>query len=436
MEKDNYMFEKIRNLLGKKPETVPKGTVSLDDLPTWLDEQEKDCITRRAEAIATSRERIIRFEGDIRQLLTEFGEETSDEPHHHKVEQVNRHALPQFCKKIESELEGDFSEDDEAFYQEVAGLMDGCFKAFKGPGRYLHHLYPEEIKAFRQTIDHMGHELNRMTEIIRLSREHLARLAGVRDELSVREEMMKESLLASEEKEKYEIQFSYLTRDLEKLGSDLASLTSSAEYKTYMHLEEDIRKAEEQLHSVSESYESQIRNAIPVWKRAGKIFQEQGDGEHEKLMEDLVRLASSPRRQDDEIAQKVSSSSRALFSLFDNNLLVTKNTFEKHLFTTPDEYADKFTQVIQSIHTISGDLTRKQKEKEDNPALEKKAELTRLIESAEQKIHTMQEEETRRVEQLSSMDEKLGRSLETIREKFVECAGEGVILEIPEKSDE
>jgi hypothetical protein len=43
------------------------------------------------------------------------------------------------------------------------------FKAYRGPGRYLHHLYPEEIKVFRETWTRWAMNWNRMTDIIRIS---------------------------------------------------------------------------------------------------------------------------------------------------------------------------------------------------------------------------------------------------------------------------
>ncbi|NLV27466.1 MAG: hypothetical protein GXY48_09925 [Methanomicrobiales archaeon] len=430
------MLERIRNLISKKPEPKPGKTITLDELPAWLDMQEQNCIAERSIAIKASRERIITFEQDLRQLLNEFGEESVDEPHHHKVEQVNRHALPQFCKKIDSELEGDFSDDDEVFYQEVAGLMNGCFKAFKGPGRYLHHLYPEEIKEFRLTLDNMGHELNRMTDIIKNSREHLSHLQQVRDAFDERNEMIREFSRASEEQDKYKSTLLTLNENMENLQSDLTKLTSSSEYLNYTQLEEDIQKSEEQLHQHIESYESHLRNAVPVWKRAGKIFQEKGDDDHEKNMEDLVHMASAPRRQDDEIAQKVNTSARALFSLFENGSLQAKNTFEKHLFTTPDEYTVKLSQSVQNIHTISDDLKNKLEKRENSSVLEKKTEFNRLIENVGHEIRKVRDEESIRIERMSSMEEKMAKSLKNIQEKFDECCHDGSILVEPEKTDE
>ena len=96
------------------------------------------------------------------------------------MEQVNRHNLPQFKRKIESALDVTFSEDDEAYYRQVADMVDGCFKAYRGPGRYLHQIYADEVRLFRQSMDVIGKELNNLTDAIKTSRTRLQSIESVR----------------------------------------------------------------------------------------------------------------------------------------------------------------------------------------------------------------------------------------------------------------
>ena len=62
------------------------------------------------------------------------------------MEQVNRHALP-ILLKIEAELGGEFSENDEVFY-EVAGLINGV--SLPGGRAGIPHLYPDEVKSLNK----------------------------------------------------------------------------------------------------------------------------------------------------------------------------------------------------------------------------------------------------------------------------------------------
>jgi len=425
------MFESIKKIFSKTSEKAPRSAISLEDLSAWLDEKEAGCISRRNAASTSSRERLLKLEQDLHQLLTEFGEESSDEPHHHKVEQVNRHALPQFCKKIEAELEGEFSEDDEVFYREVAGLINGCFKAYRGPGRYLHHLYPDEVKVFKQTLDHMGHELNRMTEIIRISRERLMHIAEMRALLHNRDALIEEEAQAGAEEKKFEARLSELKTDLQKAGSELERLLASDSYASYLRLEEETGQIREQLEKARETWESQIRVALPVWKRGVKAFQEQAKPVDEKNMEDLIQAASSPRRDDDEIARLISLTAKPLFTLFESGIVQAKNSFEKHLFTNAEEYTKKFGEISISLHTLSEDLKRKKQDLEGNVLLEQKNHITQTITEAEKRIDELNQEEEKRKERLSSLKEKQRSILEELRKKFSEFTEEEMDLMLP-----
>lgn len=425
------MFESIKKIFSKTSEKAPRSAISLEDLPAWLDEKEAGCISRRNAASTSSRERLLKLEQDLHQLLTEFGEESSDEPHHHKVEQVNRHALPQFCKKIEAELEGEFSEDDEVFYREVAGLINGCFKAYRGPGRYLHHLYPDEVKVFKQTLDYMGHELNRMTEIIRISRERLMHIAEMRALLHNRDALIEEEAQAGAEEKKCEARLYELKTDIQKAGSELERLLASDSYASYLRLEEETGQIWEQLEKARETWESQIRVALPVWKRGVKAFQEQAKPVDEKNMEDLIQAASSPRRDDDEIARLISLTAKPLFTLFESGIVQAKNSFEKHLFTNAEEYTKKFGEISICLHTLSEDLKRKKQDLEGNVLLEQKNHITQTITEAEKRIDELNQEEEKRKERLSSLKEKQRSILEELRKKFSEFTEEEMDLMLP-----
>lgn len=428
------MFETIKKIFSKSSETKSNSIITLEELPSWLDEQEKDCITRRDTASTASREQLLILEKELHQTLTEFGEEAlDDEPHHHKVEQVNRHALPQFCRKIEAELKGDFSEDGEVFYQEFAGLINGCFKAYKGPGRYLHHLYPDEVKAFKQTLDQMGQELNRMTDMIRISRERLTQISDLRDILHERDVMQDESGIAITTGKQFEEQLSELTTSLSKAESDLENVTSSEEYSKYLHLQEEAEQVNSQLEKAHESFESQLRVAVPVWKRAEKAFQEQAKQTDEKNMEILIHLASSPRRDEDELSKKVAASASALFGLLDSGSLQSKNSFEKSLFTTAEEYSKKFADISTALCSLSDEQTKKKQQLDQSTIHEKKLQIVHQVDEISKMIEELNQEETKRKEKLSSLKERDTSSLKTLKEKFSLFTDGKVNLLLPEK---
>lgn len=378
------MFDSLKKIFSKKPAPVQRESITLDQLKGWLDDQEQDCINRRMVVSARAREHLMGLKQDLQTLLTEFGEETGDEPRHHKVEQVNRHNLPQFCKKIEIELKRDFSDDDETFYREIAGLINGCFKAYRGPGRYLHILYPDEVKAFRQTLDQMGQELNQMTDVMRISIEHLSRIEAVRDAVHEHDEIIAgyetiDDEIASVQKRRDEQETSLI-----HLIQEMETLKSSAEYREYVDILQEMEKLQKGLSETCEAADSLIRNSVPVWRRAARVFSEKGRLEDERKIEDLIQTAASPRRNDAELLNYAGDMADLLFGLFDSGSLQTKNSFEKSLFSSAEAYRGKIFSIKSSLIS-QAEKVQNDHEKTDNSVVFR--EEKRLIESIQNREH-------------------------------------------------
>ena len=168
-----------------------------------------------------------------------------------------------------------------------------------------------------------------------------------------------------------------------------------------------------------------------MWKRGVKAFQEQAKPVDEKNMEDLIQAASSPRRDDDEIARLISLTAKPLFTLFESGIVQAKNSFEKHLFTNAEEYTKKFGEISISLHTLSEDLKRKKQDLEGNVLLEQKNHITQTITEAEKRIDELNQEEEKRKERLSSLKEKQRSILEELRKKFSEFTEEEMDLMLP-----
>ena len=428
------MLKSIKNIFHKKQEITEVKSLTLKSLPDWLSEKEETCTSRRNEIYIKSREDLLRLEQDLKDLLDEFKEEPSGEPRHHKVEQVNRHALPQFIKKIESELKDEFSEDDEVFYQEIAALISGCYAAYRGPGRYLHHLYPDEVKAFRQTLDQMGQELNRMTEVMRISRERLSNINNVRDALSEREDLIEESNKSAEEEKSTETRYNKSIDNLEDLKTQFSELTSSDEYHCYETKQNELIKLEKTYKEKRESVESFIRTALPVWKRVSKTFKEQKKSDEEKKVEDLIRLASSAHRSDDELLYHIKITSGIIFSLFSSGVIHTKNSFEKVLFSHEEEYLGKISGLLKGSESSLTEQDRLRDELGRSDILRKKEQLEHEIKNLETDINSMKAGLLKMKERNSGVSEKIKNNNVTLREKFAELKEEDVELDTPDEN--
>jgi Skp family chaperone for outer membrane proteins len=259
---------------------------------------------------------------------------------------------------------------------------------------------------------------------VRISRERLTHISDMRTFIEEKNALEEENLRSDEDLQKYETRLHELDGELAKAQAELEKILASDIYASYLRLEEDTGQQGRQLEKLHESWESQIRIAIPVWKRSAKAFQEQGRTEDEKKMEELIHLASSPRRDDEKVAGEVSSTAESLFSLFDSGTLQAKNSFEKQLFTSAEEYTKRFNEVFTGLHALSADLDAKMQDLNANPAMEQKNRAAQEIGDVKRKIDDLNREEEKRKERLSSLAERKESVLEDLKKSFSEFAGE------------
>ncbi|MDD1730189.1 MAG: hypothetical protein LUQ50_14105 [Methanospirillum sp.] len=363
------MFKRISELF-KPKKTEPKSSqISLDDLPAWLDTEEQVCLTLRSEQFNDSREIIEKSRQDIIQLLKDFGvEEPSSELVHPKVEQVNRLNLPQFKKKVEDALAVEFAADDEAYYQQIAEMINGCFKAYKGPGRYLHHLYGDEVKLFRQLMDQIGKELNLLTESIKNSRIRLARIQSVRDGLQQLRSADDELASAASIKKEMDDKKADLERRIEQLSRDKENHQASSEYHAYTSALAVFDEEKKKSLELFETLDALIRTALPIWRRGLRIAQDEKKKDEEILLDHLIQTAVLQQYEDPEFTRLISSTSRMLFRSIDDESIPLKNSFEKSLFVSVESYTDQITGAARGWYTLEQQCQQHRDELGTHPA--------------------------------------------------------------------
>jgi len=365
------MFKRITELFRSKKQDSKANTTTLADLPAWLDTEEQTCISLRSEQFNDSREIIEKARQDILQLLAEFGaEDSAMEPMHPKVEQVNRHNLPQFKHKVEDALDVEFSDEDEAYYQQVAEMINSCFKAYRGPGRYLHHLYGDEVKVFRQLMDQIGKELNLLTEAIKNSRVRLARIDAVREGMRLVRDADDELAEVAAIRKEMDEKRSELVRRKEQLSRDRDLHAVSPEYSEYAAslaaFEEEKRRSLE----LFDALDALVRTALPIWRRALRIVQDERKKDEEKQLDRLIQEAVLQHYADPEFSRLIRSTSTEIFRSIESEAIPLKNSFEKSLYVNADAYVDQMTGAVESWHNAEEKCQHEREAIASHPAAE------------------------------------------------------------------
>ncbi|HWQ68002.1 MAG TPA: hypothetical protein VN372_14175 [Methanospirillum sp.] len=390
------MFNKIRELFKSKESRVQEKEITIEELSSWLECEEDACTCRRSEAIGESRLKILDSKKVICDLMSDFGCEDNEQPLHPKVEQVNRHNLPQFKRRIETAVEKEFSEDDEVFYRQVAEMVDGCFKAFQGPGRYLHHLYPDEVKLFRQYMDQTGRELNHLTEAIKESRDRLGRIKTIRSALEKLGHISSEEAVLSEQRCHTAQNRQVLEDDRGSRIREREGVAASDSYQEYVTRKSDLESARVRTLTLYDDLESLIRTALPVWRKGLRILQDQRRKDDEKMMDHLIQYAVLQKYQNEEFSNLVRSTASGLFEFIEKEEIPLKNSFEKSLFTRPDEYAEQIITALDEWADAEQSYRDEHHDLENHPAFKQLSAL-------DEKIHAIERE-------ISHLDEESGRS--------------------------
>lgn len=341
------MFKRLAKIFSPKKSEPNHRMLSLAELPEWLTAQEDDCTNRRSHRITTSRKLIEQVRQEILQLLQDFGVEETEEPLHPKVEQVNRHNLPQFKRKIEAALDVSFSDDDETYYAQVAEMIDGCFKAYRGPGRYLHHLYHDEIKLFRQSMDQIGKELNVLTEIIRTSRIRIGRIATVREALDQYTLAEDELQTALSSRDLLEDRKKDLLIQKDALFAEQDTLMQSGLYRDFQAQKEALEQDQRAVTHLFETLDGLMRNALPVWKKALRIVQDEHDRGTEKMLDQVIEYATLQKYGEEIFTSRLQSSADIIFPFLSDGRITLKNSFEKSLFASSGEYLHQTSEAVR-----------------------------------------------------------------------------------------
>ncbi len=386
------MFTRIARLFRQKKQEPESSVLEMEDLGGWLDAEEQSCISRRTEHINHSRDVISRARGDILTLLQTFGAEDTAEPLHPKVEQVNRHNLPQFRRKIETTLDITFSDDDETYYRQIAEMIDGCYKAYRGPGRYLHHIYPDEVKLFRQSMDQIGHELNRLTEIIKTSRIRLGRIATLRDACGRYTSAESEIAKVQEQERDLDQRRADRQAELDLLIRERDQALESPSVREYHEKREIIREEERRTGELFDALDSQVRTALVVWRKALRISQDDRDREKEKLLDQLIQLSVLVHYDDPGFLPLVRATAPAVYAGISSGSIPLRNSFEKSLFSDEEGYISQISSSLQAWLDLRHHYREEEKSLACHPAAETLSSYEHRISEQGKEIRNLEDE--------------------------------------------
>ncbi|HIJ06458.1 MAG: Uncharacterized protein XE11_1571 [Methanomicrobiales archaeon 53_19] len=412
------MFSRLRALLGR-PDTPPEAEViPFSSLPSWLDEQENEITSRIAGKFTAP---ITEFDlaiNSLEELIHAFEEEPSslDEEImlHPKVKSVLKTARPQTVRSLTQALEKKPSGDPEEYYAAATDILKGVIAAAKGPGKYLHLVYKEEMPQMRRIIKEMGRAVNDMTAALSTVTQERERIGEIRSRYQRLEEIERLLEEAEDRSQSGQEREASLIKDIKRAEAKLAAIST-------VLVREKLSSAERELEAALQSYAQVRAPAAGVIRRAEKLLKH-----HKSPTDALKPLQDLSERQvpDREISPDLEPALQTIRSLVTSGELQLKNRDEQQLFgdgTLPEQVKAASAEYWR----LEEQLRQIREEVESNPAVQ---EENRLV----QELDQMKKELSGIGTAAKSAEEEKGRLLEEqarLRDELQERLGKSVTVE-------
>jgi len=408
------MFSRLRALLGRPDEPPEAEVIPFSSLPSWLDEQENEIRSRIAGKFTAPMAEFEIALASLEELIHAFEEEPAglDEEImlHPKVKSVLKTARPQTVRSLRQALEKKPSGDPEEYYTAAADILKGVIAAAKGPGKYLHLVYKEEMPQLRRIIKEMGRAVNDMTAALAAGTKEREEIGGIRSRYQRLEEIDRLIGEAEDRAESAKEREASLIGNIERAEEELAGINTVA-------VRQKLSSAERELEAALQGYAQVRAPAAGVIRRAEKLLKH-----HKSPTDALKPLQDLCERHvpDKEPSFDLEPALQTIRSLVTSGELLLKNREEQQLFgegTLPEQVKTASAEYWR----LEEQLRQIRQEVESDPAVQEEERLVQELDqmkkelsvigtaaaSAEQEIGRLMEERGRLRDELQEL---LGKS--------------------------
>jgi hypothetical protein len=415
------MFRFLKGIRGTREPAPGPG---IDDLPAWIDGEEKKVKSGLVTLLAGHRPGVHDAMDRMEEVLDGFDTASAHEAPHPKLAGVAERSLPLFLKAIRMSLSRELPDDPEAFYAAAGEVLKGCLSAFRGQGRYLSSRFPEEMKVLRDGVDAIGRDMNAMTPGISRARERIRDLAALRESLGryldagKRMSLLEDGIrsLGEEEEE--------ARRSLEAVNRAIAELEQGEEFRAYRAELSRIRDLEEDRTAMAREYHSVTATALHLMKKGEKIASRNKDREAARVLREAVLLLEADPPVPEEIATRVlPPAQKALEAMISSGDLALKNREEIDFVEAPEGFVRRFTGLLQRLREISGSIASLQEALLARPAPLRSRELAKNREALGRLISQAGDKRELSCREVVDLGSRRERALEETRERFEALSG-------------
>jgi hypothetical protein len=387
------VFKAIRGLLGKKQEDAPaRGalTLTLEEVPEWLAGRREQAgleLTANMDRFRASFLENERILGGLVGALPAPDPGTEASP---KVRSVIEKSYPQFKKAIASQIVTEFPDDPEMFYKMVTESLKGCVSALKGPGKYIHLLFPEQMKIIRDRVAEMGREVNELTRLLAGHRDVIGKIERA-EEISrqiQRRQGHHEHLDSLHED--HQQRLGDLIKQVADLQAEKECMAGEPLYKDLKNLEEQVKSSIDNENQAFQEYRVMAAAALHVLRRTLKIIERKPGNEQDMQVLTGAMLALDGLEPPDlgDVEDLAGAAGRIVVKVLVSGELQLKNREERELFTDEGAMARCLAGKVEAYADARTERSAKEEKLKNDP-------LSMRLEECQSRLHEVQQQMAR-----------------------------------------
>jgi predicted nucleic acid-binding Zn-ribbon protein len=276
-----------------------------------------------------------------------------------RVKTVVEKSLPGFASALENSLPKDLSDDPEEYYRSLVEIVQGAGKALKGPGRYIHAVFPDEIKGIKASLGVIGHAINSLNEELKPALEKKAKITGVREALSKTDSLLAEYESSSDEIKKLRDEVLSADSELSSTDDEISSCRKTHEFMEYERSIQRISSLEEEMRELKDSFHACVADVSNVFRKIIYASEKDGNLSFSKSLFEFDSLLISAQKKDAEMIKNIYSSLYPEMKRYLNeNPGFVRNKSEEHFLSSEDVLKDHIGQICKKYSEVSDEMSK------------------------------------------------------------------------------
>lgn len=422
----------LDRLLGKKEASI--FTISFGAVPSWLDSREKVAKSTLDAETGEIRSRIRQGILDLQRITVSVAQAEQDEELHPKLKSIARNSLPQYIKAMNGALGRELPEDIDAFYPAAVECLKSCLNSTRGQGRYLHAVFPEEMKAVKTGIDAIGRDINEITGSLGRFRNEKTRIDAVRALHTALLDISEDIRKAQEKDSRITARVAELSGRGMVIAKDLAELPSNPGMADADELRSALQEAEGRRDTAMRTNAALSMTASHVFRKAEKIAVRQKHPSEIGVLRHAMELLSDHETPDtSDLSETLSGAFPIANRMIAAGEISLKNKEERAIFSDIERFRSDIISSYEDIATREDACTTARQKLESHPLVAR----GRSLEREKTQIETMLKKEEQARTELREWQEKTRQKvphlIAELTKRVGDMVGGGVQLQIDDQ---